>query len=260
MAVSAESARAREEAAPRLAPDAPLTRLPGIGPTTARRLEAAGLRRVFDLALLFPRRYRALREVEGPDQGLVGELVRVRGRVHKASLAWLPGRRAMVTITFACADGSTFAAQFFNQPWMKKNYPVGQLRVVEGTLQVKGKRFVVQQPKVLPVSAAPAGEVQLRYPEVEGVGANKLQQWIGSVLDGLDYAAVTLPPMPAGLEELSLSGKELLLAMHRPVDVAEHEHARRHFAVREALELFGSVEEARRARERRSARAFPVDA
>ncbi|MEC7725110.1 MAG: helicase-related protein, partial [Planctomycetota bacterium] len=66
-------------------------------------------------------------------------------------------------------------------------------------------------------------------------------------------------PMPAGFEELSLTAEQLLLAMHRPADVAEHEHARRHFAVREALALFSEVEAARSARERRSARGFPVD-
>ena len=260
MVESAEGARAPAAAARRLAPDAPLTELPGVGPTTAGRLAAAGLQRAFDLALLFPRRYRALREVDGPDQAVVGELVRIRGVVHKASLAWLPGRRAMVTVTFACDDGSTFAAQFFNQPWMKKNYPPGQRRAVEGTLQQKGKRFVLQQPKVLAADAAPEGEVQLRYPELEGISANKLQQWIGAVLDALDYDAVTLPPLPAGLEELSQRPRALLAAMHRPADVEEHERARRYFAVREALTLFGSVERARRARLRRSARAFPVDA
>ncbi|MEC8653374.1 MAG: hypothetical protein VXY92_12520, partial [Planctomycetota bacterium] len=259
MVTTADGELASEPAPEALSPDAPVTAIAGVGPATARRLEAAGIARVFDLACFFPRRYRALRELAGPDAAHVGELVRIPGVVHKASLAWLPGRRAMVTITFACDDGSTFAAQFFNQPWMKKNYPVGQRRVVEGTLQAKGKRFVVQQPKVLPVSAGPAGEVQLRYPEVEGVSASKLQHWIGLVLDGLDYGAVTLPPMPAGFEELSLTAEQLLLAMHRPADVAEHEHARRHFAVREALALFGEVEAARSARERRSARGFPVD-
>ncbi len=244
----------------RLPPDAPLTSLPGIGPTTAARLGSAGLRCVFDLALFFPRRYRALREVHGPDERYVGELLRMQGVVHKASLAWLPGRRAMVTVTFACDDGSTFAVQLFNQPWAKKNYPVGQRRAVEGTLQQKGRRFVVQQARILPTSADPDGEVQLRYPELEGVSAARLQGWISAALDRLDYAAVTMPAMPPGLEELELSARALLLAMHRPKDVAEHERARRHFAVREALALFGDVEAARRARERRSARAFPVDA
>ncbi|MGC6489421.1 MAG: ATP-dependent DNA helicase RecG [Planctomycetota bacterium] len=255
----ADGARAQEATARRLAPDAALTALPGVGPATGERLAAAGLQRAFDLATLFPRRYQALREVDGPDQELVGELVRLRGVVHRASLAWLPGRRAMVTITFACDDGSTVAAQFFNQPWMKKNYRPGQRRVVEGTLQVKGKRFVLQQPKVLSTDAAPTGEVQLRYPEVDGVSASRLQQWIGYVLDELDYDAVALPPLPDGLEEFSQRPRSLLAAMHRPADVEEHERARRSFAVREALTLFGAVERARRTRLRRSARAFPVD-
>ena len=248
-----------EAAGARLLPNAPLTALPGIGPTTAARLEASGLRQVFDLALLFPRRYRALREVDGPDERFVGELVRMQAVVHKAALAWLPGRRAMVTVTFACDDGSTFVVQLFNQPWAKKNYPIGQRRAVEGTLQAKGRRFVMQQARILPTGADPDGEVQLRYPEVEGVSAARLQQWIAAVLARLDYEAVMMPAMPRGLEELSLGARELLLAMHRPKDVDEHERARRHFAVREALALFSEVEAARRARERRSARAYPVD-
>ena len=42
-----------------LAPDAPLHALPGVGLRTAQRLREAGLARLFDLALLFPRRARA---------------------------------------------------------------------------------------------------------------------------------------------------------------------------------------------------------
>ncbi|MBM4063299.1 MAG: hypothetical protein FJ265_19705, partial [Planctomycetes bacterium] len=71
-----------------LAPGEPLTRLPGVGPVTAQRLAAAGLATVLDLVLCFPRRYRALRELEAPDEAAVGELVRLAGRVTGASLAW----------------------------------------------------------------------------------------------------------------------------------------------------------------------------
>jgi ATP-dependent DNA helicase RecG len=48
--------------------------------------------------------------------------------------------------------------------------------------------------------------------------------------------------------------------MHRPHDIAQHERARRHFAVREAKEIFEEVERARRARALRPASPFPVDA
>lgn len=242
-----------------LAPDALLTSLPGVGPTTARRLAAAGLVRAFDLATFFPRRYRPLRELAQPSEAALGELVRLEGSVHKVALNWLPGRRAMVTVTFACDDGSTFAAQFFNQPWLKKNFPAGERRRVEGLLQQKGRRFVLGSPKVLAKGADPSGEVQLRYADVEGVGASRLLQWIGFVLDHLDWSSVVLPELPPGLDEHAAAPRELLLRMHRPRDVGEHEHARRHFAVREAVQLFERVERARRARHQRPATPFPVD-
>jgi ATP-dependent DNA helicase RecG len=253
-------ASAESTAALRLDPAAPLSVLAGIGPGTQRRLAAAGLRTVQDLIAWVPRRYRALRELDAPAEAAIGELVRLAGEVTACRSAWLPGRRSLVTVTFRCAAGGSFDVPFFNQPWLKKAYPVGQRRLVEGTLQQQGRRFVVHGARVLPVGAAPVGEVQLRYPEVDGISMARLQQWIAACLDRVDWARLVLPPLPRGLEAHDGAAAELFVAMHRPVDVAAHEHARRHFAVREAVDLFAAVERARRARARRPAVAFPVDA
>jgi ATP-dependent DNA helicase RecG len=253
-------ARRGSTAALRLEPGAPLSVLAGIGPGTAARLAAVGLHTVQDLVAWLPRRYRALQELAAPNEAAVGALVRLRGAVDSCRSAWLPGRRSMVTVVFAAAEGGTFEVQFFNQPWLKKAYPAGQKRLVEGTLQLKGRRFVVQGARVLPVAAQPTGEVQLRYPEVEGISTARLQHWIAMCLDRIDWARVALPALPPGLEDHDGSAQDLLVAMHRPADVAQHEHARRHFAVREAVVLFTEVERARRARAQRAAAAFPVDA
>ena len=252
--------RAAIDRTAKLAPDAPVTALPGVGPTSAARLATVGIRTVLDLVSFFPRRCQALRELPAPEEGAVGELVRLAGTVQGVRSAWLPGRRSMTTVTFACDDGSGFEAPFFNQPWLKKNYPVGQRRRVEGVLVQKGRRFVVQQARVLPLAAAPTGEVQLRYPDIEGIGGARLQQWLAAALASIEWAHITLPALPAGLEEFAQRPAGLLLAMHRPQHVAEHEAARRHFAVREAVAVFATVERARRARAVRPARAFAVDA
>ena len=242
-----------------LAPLAPLAALPRVGPATVEKLAAQGLRTILDLVMFFPRRYRPLRELAAPTEDAVGELVRLRGRVHVARRAWLPGRRSLVTVVFAAEDGSTFEVRFHNQPWLAKSLTVGQQRVLEGELRLQKGRFVLQPARVLPAAAAPAGAVQLRYGDVEGISATRLVGWIGHCLDHLDHSLLALPPLPPQLASHAHEVRELLLAMHRPRDVEQHERARRHFAVREAIDLFAAVERARRARERRPAKAFAVD-
>ena len=247
------------ETAAKLAPTTPVTALAGVGPTTAARLALVGITTLFDLVSFFPRRCRPMRELAAPCEEACAELVRLRGAVHAVRSAWLPGRRSMVTVVFACDDGSQFESVFFNQPWLKKNYPVGQRRVVEGQLVQKGKRFLMQQARILPIAAQPTGEVQLRYPDIEGIGGARLQHWLALALATIDWAMIVLPPLPTGLEEFAHEAPALLLAMHRPKNVDEHEAARRYFAVREAVTLFKAVERARRARAQRAARTFAVE-
>jgi ATP-dependent DNA helicase RecG len=130
-------------------PDGPVTLLPGVGPTTAARLLAAGIRSLGDLLQFLPRRYRELQLLAAPEPAALGRLVRIDGTVRLARLSWLPGRRAMVTVEFAAADGTPFAASFFNQPWLRKSYVQGQRRTVEGVLDQRGRRFVLKQPRIL---------------------------------------------------------------------------------------------------------------
>jgi ATP-dependent DNA helicase RecG len=243
-----------------LPPTAPLTELPGIGPKVAERLAAAGLVTLAGMLGFFPRRYRELRELAAPEESALGQLVRLHGTVRGTRLAWLPGRRAMVTVEFAAGDGTPFSAAFFNQPWLRKTYAAGEARIVEGELAQKGQRWSLKQPKILAAALQPAGEVQLRYSEIEGVAQARLVGWIAQLLDRTDWTQFALPPLPAGLREHDADLRTLVLAMHRPASVAEHEHARTHFALREAVALFAAVEKAKRNREQRQGLPCPVDA
>jgi ATP-dependent DNA helicase RecG len=243
-----------------LDPMSPVRVLPGIGSTTAERLRQAGIATLLDLLRWFPRRYRELRELATPAETWIGDLVRLSGTVFSARRAFLPGRRSMVTIRFACADGSQFDAAFFNQPWLLKAYAVGEARSCEGVLARKGERFVLQQARILPKAAEPRGDVQLRYPEIEGVASARLVAWLRAAIERIDPTAIVLPPLPTSLAEFAPPPATLLRAMHQPADVAEHERARTCFAVREAVALFAEVERARAARAARPARTFAVDA
>jgi len=233
--------------------------LGGIGPKTEARLAEHGIATLLDLLSFFPRRCRELAELPAPDEEHVGQLVRIAGVVRTARLAFLPGRRAMVTVVFDAPSGGAFECHFFNQPWLKNAYPAGQERAVEGTLQKKGKRYVMQAAKVLARSHAAHASVQLRYPELDGIAASKVQQWIAAALSRADWDAFAMPPLPAALSRFGFDSKSLFFAMHRPSDVAEHERARAHFAVREAVALFEKVAAARARRCGRMAETFAVD-
>ncbi len=244
----------------RIALDGPLRPLGGVGPKTEERLQAVGIATVLDLLLRFPRRCRELVELEVPDAAHAGQLVRMRGVVTAARRVFLPGRRAMVTIAFRTESGAAFEAPFFNQPWLVRAYPVGSEKVVEGTLVQKGKRFSVQGARVLAADAAHKGAVQLRYAEIDGVAASRFQAWVDAALEHADWSSYSLPELPAELAEFGLDARALFFAMHRPKDLEEHERARRHFAVREAVALFAKVEAARSRRTQRRAEPFVVDA
>jgi len=233
--------------------------LPGVGPTTAARLEAAGLRTLVDLLQFFPRRAKALTELVTPAEEAEGQLVRIRGAVRGARLNWLPGRKSMVTVEFVARDGAVFGAQFFNQPWLRNAWPAGTERVVEGQLVRKGKKWLLKVPRVLAADTAPTGGVQLHYPEIEGIAGARLQHWIQLAIRNVDGSRLVLPPLPGDLEEHDAPLHQLLCAMHQPADVEQHEHARLHFALREAVHLFRRVERARRQRAGRAGIVVEVD-
>ncbi|MCC6671873.1 MAG: ATP-dependent DNA helicase RecG [Planctomycetes bacterium] len=228
--------------------DSPVTVLKGVGARVAERLAAAGIRTLGDLLHFFPRRVAAVATLAAPVATAEGLLVRLKGRVQRVTLQWLPGRRSMVMVTFASSDGTPFLVPFFNQPYLRKAYTTGQERVVEGVLQRRGRAWQLKAPRIVPESAADAGPMLVRYPEIEGVGEARLRTWIQSVLAQAPLARWPEEPLPP---QLALDHPPLpaaLRAMHAPASVAEHEAARRRFAVREAAALFRRVERARRLR------------
>ncbi|MEM7200066.1 MAG: ATP-dependent DNA helicase RecG [Planctomycetota bacterium] len=232
--------------------------LRGVGPALAERLAAANLRTVADLLLWFPRRARDLEDVAAPAPALVGRWVRVLGRVDTVASRWLPGRRNVVTVRFTAEDGTLFEVAFFNQPWLKKAYAVGSPRLVEGLVERRGPRFLLRDAKILPTGATAAAPCQLHYPAIEGVSEQRLKKLLQQALVATDLDAWPVGDLPAVLRaELGGLGAAVH-AMHLPENAAQHEEARRRFAVVEAVSLFRRVEQARRQRLAKRGRAIAV--
>lgn len=259
---------------PRLPLDAPLTRLRGVGPKVGAALAAVGLRDVHDLLSFFPTRHHTVETIAAPGDEWVGCTVRFACTVRATSLRYLRGRRSLLSVTVAAADGSICDIAYFNQPYLAHAFARGQARLAEGTLVRRGRRLALAPGRLLTVAAAADGPVRLRYPAIEGVSETRLRDLLRQALRCADLSRSPLPPLPASLSESLLtpappsesspaapvSFAAALRAMHAPATVEQHELARRYFALYEAVALFAAIDSQRRARARAVAPAVHFSA
>ena len=238
---------------------APLTGLRGIGPVLAARLAAQGLTTIADLLHFFPRRHQDVLELAAPEDAAAERFVRIFGTAEKTTRQWLPGRRSLVVVTFRARTGVPFQVPFFNQPYLAKAFPPGTERWIEGVLQRRGRHFAIRQPRVLGERTVVQGPVLVRYPELEGVSEPRLRGFLREVFARVDLAQLReeLPPaLAAGLP----APAPALRAMHFPASAAEHEAARRRFALTEAVRLFARIEAAQQRRRARRGPPCRIDA
>ena len=75
-----------------------LSALDGVGPASAKRLEAKGLSSVLDALLWLPRRYEDRRVFTPIAEAVAGEFVQVQGRVLHAALTRGGGGRLLFEV------------------------------------------------------------------------------------------------------------------------------------------------------------------
>jgi ATP-dependent DNA helicase RecG len=206
----------------------PVTTLPGVGATLARRLRALGIETVRDLLLHRPRRYEravdeiAISQLWGDEEvAIAGEVVDVRTRR-------LGGRRSIVTAKVR-DDSGAIGASWFNQPWLVEKLTPGTHLRLRGRLGRFG--FDV---KSYDVGAARAtADFAPVYPASEQVPSSRLRELVRAALDR--HGRFLPDPLPAELE-LPLRA-DALHAIHFPETDLQAEEARRRLALDELLAL-----------------------
>ncbi len=195
----------------------PLTSLPGVGPSVAARLEAAGIRDIGDLLLLRPRKYQDRRDVTPIAALTAGEFAVVHGRITRASAGFGGGgRRFMMDLT---DDTGTLVCTFFriNTGFAARQWTVGREVTVAGPVTLYRERLQMAHPAVdLGDAASSTGELRPIYPEIEGLGERIVRKLVRAALDGhAGELPESLPP--AVLERTGLPGLgDALRRVHAP--------------------------------------------
>ena len=198
----------------------PLSRLAGVGPRVAAKLEARGLTTLQDLWLHLPLRYED-RTTLLPIRALkAGMAAQVEGRVEAVERGFR--YRPVLRVAISDDSGATLVLRFFHfRAAQVAQFAVGRRLRAYGTPRPGQHGLEIVHPSYHVLGdgedAALGQSLDPVYPAVEGIGPASLRKLIGQALDRLpDAAALELLPdsFLAGLQLPSL--REAMLTMHRP--------------------------------------------
>lgn len=217
----------------------PVQFLPGVGPRRVELFEKLGLHAAKDLLFFFPRDYedlttqRAIRELEE------GSLQSVRGQIEDIDLRNTgPGRCVLGVLVRA--DGDYLRAIWFNQPFMREKFALGQKVVVSGKPKRNGMVWEMAHPRVMTLGEEeeePSPGLLPVYPLTEGLHQWELRRTMRAVLDGYcESLDEVLPPDFLAAHRL-WPIRQALPRLHFPASEEELRQARRRFVYQELLVL-----------------------
>ncbi len=251
--------RLRGEAAYHL--DASVTRLQGVGPSFAKKLQRIGVSTVKDLLYLFPRRYDDYSQLKTVSQLMYGEEVTVLLTVCEVKNRTTYNGLNVTNVILADPTG-TIQATYFNQPFLQKQFKAGQRIFVSGRIDQDLGRPAFKQPEWEPFSEelVHTGRIVPVYPLTEGLTNRWLRRLMHSVVEF--WAPRLNDPLPPSIRERErlVSLSQALKEVHFPTTLDKMREARHRLAFEEFLYIQIGVFRQRSKWHDLPGRALPVDA
>ena len=173
--------------------------LKGVGPALAKPLKRLGLERVVDVLFHLPVSWIDRKKVELVDEADAGSVVTVE--VTSVDYRQSGGRGPFRVYATDRAGNYLTLTYFHNPGWAKKQFPLGQPRIVSGRMERYGQELQMVHPDYVlqPGEAADLPEREPVYPLSEGLTGRRMA----------DLAAQALARAPALAEwiEPSLSSR-----------------------------------------------------
>ena len=208
----------------------PVTNLPGVGPTLAKRLVPLGIQTVGDVLFRRPRRYEtAADQVPIAALNTTDEVV-IAGTVGDIRTRMLPRRRSLVTARITDETG-TISATWFNQPWVAERLRPGTVVRLRGKTGRYG--FDVKTYDLGDDAAKATADFAPVYGASEHVSPARLRELTRSAVE--THIHDVLDPLPAELD-LTLR-RDALATLHFPDDPTQAEAARKRLAFDELIAL-----------------------
>lgn len=173
--------------------NSPISTVKGIGTKTEQLMNRIGVYSVWDILLHFPKDYLKFPEAVTPGEVVSEKKYAVYGTILHTPIL----RRGRVEIVSAklTQGRSAIEAVWFRAPYIKSNLKVGNSYVFYGSVKVKGKCYVMEQPEIYSIEQYEKKRETLCpvYAKTEGLSNHMISKTIMQVLEELDLSYEHLP-------------------------------------------------------------------
>ncbi len=196
--------------------DAPVNRLPGVGPSYAEKLAKIGVNTVRDLLYLLPRRYDDFSTLRTIDKLRYGEEVTVIGTIWDVRSRTVGDNRKLTTAVVGDGTGELQVTWFI--PFIERQLHVGQAFVFSGRINDYRGRLVMSNPEFEPLDREQVSTARLVpvYPLTAGLSGRWLRKIMNQAVH--QWAAAVPDFLPEDIRRRAdlLSHSEALAQIHFP--------------------------------------------
>jgi ATP-dependent DNA helicase RecG len=231
----------------------------GVGPQRAALLERLDVHTAADLIFLFPRDYQDLSDRRAIADLTDTHVQTIRGEVVEVDSKSSGFGKSVVGVLVR--DGHEhLRAMWFNQPYMREKFRLGQQVLMSAKPRLAGNRWEMAHPRVIWLDGdddQPEMRLLPLYPLTEGLSQHQLRRMVAQAVQAFGGALDEVFP-PGLLQEYDLMPlAEALPAIHSPEDAQQLACARRRFIFQELFVLQLAVV-ARRHQQQVGFRAAPL--
>lgn len=237
----------------------PVQYIKGIGPARAKILEKVGVKSLLDLLYYFPRTYQDRTHFRPFSTLKEGEWATIKG-VVVSTREQIPRKGIRLLKVTVSDGGGRMEAVWFNQPYLKKEFPPGAEVILSGRVSRRFGPLQISSPdwEILEEDKDPihSGRIVPIYSLTAGMKQRALRRKMKDVIDRYSpHVPDFLPPTILARENL-MPLRTSLSKIHFPEDFSSLEEARRRLIFEELFLLQLSF--ALRWSERKGKRGIPM--
>lgn len=202
----------------------------------ASRLQKLEIVTYRDLLYHIPLRYENYTLITPMSTVQEGELVTVQGAVTEAKNSFTRSHKSIQKITITDQSG-TIDLVWFNQPYIVKNFSVGDLLSISGKVEIFSRKRTLISPEyeLLNNPRVHTGRIIPIYPETRGVTSKWLRKQISLLLTEIDGQLEDLLPSVISSSHSLMNLKAALSSIHFPDSMENVENARHRLAFDEVF-------------------------